>query len=155
MGMAEEVHAWIGQTEIGAGKVIDSPAIVSWKFPDGRYGNLEAVYSRELAIDTVHYAQDDKLEITGTRGVLWITRGHGKISTSHPSCSMPTARCAASPICERLGEQLRRSTRHHIDACSPVHRRCSPANRAGNLRFTLAAQESARLGRAVSLRGER
>jgi hypothetical protein len=48
------------------------------------------------------------------------------------------------------------STRHHIDALlagtSPV---LTGEQGREILRFTLAAQESARLGRAVSLRGER
>jgi len=30
-------------------------------------------------MDTNHYAQDDRIEITGTKGVIWITRGHGKM----------------------------------------------------------------------------
>jgi hypothetical protein len=40
----------------------------------------DAVYNCVPGIETVHYAQDDGLEITGTRGMLWITRGHGRIS---------------------------------------------------------------------------
>ena len=58
MGMAEQVHAWIDRTEIAPDQVVDSPAFVTWKFPGGRYGNLEAVYSRELEIDTVGNMHD-------------------------------------------------------------------------------------------------
>jgi predicted dehydrogenase len=43
MGLAEEVHAWIGQTEVEPGAMLDSPAIVSWKFPGNRFGSLETV----------------------------------------------------------------------------------------------------------------
>jgi len=43
MGMAEEVHAWIGATEVNEGVnvgILDSPAIVSWKFPGNRFGSF-------------------------------------------------------------------------------------------------------------------
>ena len=84
MGMAEAVHAWIGSTELAPDMYLDAPAIVSWKFPGNRYGTLEAVYSPELVLDTRHYAQDDRVEITGSKGVIWITRGHGKMMDVPP-----------------------------------------------------------------------
>ena len=64
--------------------IFDAPAIISWKFPANRYGNLEIVYSPELDIVTEHYAQDDRLEITGTAGVITITRGHGRLGDQPP-----------------------------------------------------------------------
>ena len=45
MGLAEEVHAWFGEMELMPGRVLDTPAIVSWKFPNNRFGSLEVVYS--------------------------------------------------------------------------------------------------------------
>jgi len=155
MGMAQEVHAWIDRTEVAPGKVIDSPAIVSWKFPQGRYGTLEAVYSPELEIDTVHYAQDDRLEITGTRGVLWITRGHGKISDQPPLMLYADGEMHGfSNLASGWESSFVESTRHHIDALLAG----APPVLTGEqgreiLRFALGAQESARLGRAVSLGG--
>ncbi|MSQ60670.1 MAG: gfo/Idh/MocA family oxidoreductase, partial [Betaproteobacteria bacterium] len=64
MGMAEEVHAWIDSTEVEPGFVLDCPALISWKFANKRYGNLEIVYSPELQVLTEHYAQHDPIEIT-------------------------------------------------------------------------------------------
>ena len=153
MGMPREVHAWIDHTEIAPGKFIDSPAIISWKFSGGRYGNLEAVYSRELEIDTVHYAQDDRLEITGTRGVLWISRGHGKISDQPPVMLYADGEMRGfSNLASGWEASFVESTRHHIDAllagATPV---LTGEQGREILRFALAAQESARLGRAVSL----
>ena len=83
MGMPEEVHAWIGRTEV-AGGMVDGPAMVSFRFPGSRLGVFEAVHSRELQIDTAHYAQDDQVEITGSEGVLWVTRGHGRLGDRPP-----------------------------------------------------------------------
>ena len=84
MGQAEAVHAWIGETEREPGFLLDAPAIISWKFPGGRYGSLEVVYSRDMEIWSRYYAQDDRVEITGTRGVIEITRGHGKLFDRPP-----------------------------------------------------------------------
>src|SRR5689334_2242353 len=153
MGMAEEVHAWIDRTEIAPGQFVDSPALVSWKFPGGRYGNLEAVYSRDLEVDTVHYAQDDRLEITGTRGVLWVTRGHGKISDQPPVMLYADGEMHGfSNLASGWESSFVESTRHHIEALLAG----APPVLTGEqgreiLRFALAAHDSARLGRAVSL----
>ena len=153
MGAMEEVHAWIGQTEASPGVVLDSPALVSWRFANGRLGNLEVVYSRDLEIETVHYAQDDRVEITGTRGVIWVNRGHGRLFDQPPvvlyaddevrSFSGMDAGWEASFVA---------STRHHIDALltggPPV---LTGREGAEILRFALAAQESARTGQVVKI----
>ena len=78
-GSPSEVHAWIGETPRAGGGTIDAPGIISWKFPGNRYGHLELVYSPDLEIVTIQYPQDDRLEITGTSGVIAISRGHGRI----------------------------------------------------------------------------
>ena len=89
MGLAEQVHAWIGEMELMPGRVLDTPAIVSWKFPGNRFGSLEAVYSPQLQIDTRYYAQDDRVEITGTKGVLWINGGHGRLTDAPALAALP------------------------------------------------------------------
>ena len=153
MGMAEEVHAWIDQTEIAPGVILDSPGIISWKFPGGRYGNLEAVYSRDLEIDTVHYAQDDQVEITGTKGVIWVTRGHGQLFERPPVTLYADGEVrhfSGMPI--GWESSFVHSTRQTIDAlragAAPV---LSGAQGRDVLRFAFAGQESARRGRAIRL----
>ena len=42
------------------------------------------VYTPEMIIDLIYYAQDDRIEITGTKGVIWVTRGHGKMMDMPP-----------------------------------------------------------------------
>ncbi len=153
MGMAEEVHAWIGSTEIAPGEYLDAPAIVSWKFPGNRYGSLEAVYSPELVLDTRQYAQDDRIEITGTKGVIWVTRGHGKMLDAPPVVMYKDRQTRAfSDMPVGWEHSFINSTRQMIDAW---HSGEAPqlTGEAGRevLRFALAAQESARLGRAVKL----
>ena len=151
MGQAEEVHAWIGATEVAPGAVLDSPSIVSWKFAGGRVGALEVVYSPELVLDTQHYAQDDRVEITGTKGVIWITRGHGKMMDVPPVVLYRDRRTFTfSDMPVGWEHSFINSTRHLIDAFFAGE----PPTLTGEqgravLAFTLAAQESARLGRPV------
>ncbi len=153
MGQAEEVHAWIGSTEIAPGSYLDAPAIVSWKFPGNRFGSLEAVYSPELTLDTQHYAQDDRIEITGSKGVIWVTRGHGKMLDLPPVIlykERQTRTFSDMPV--GWQHSFINSTRHFIDAYFAG----APPKLTGEegrevLRFALAAQESARSGLAVKL----
>jgi predicted dehydrogenase len=154
MGEIEEVHAWIGQTEASPGVFLDSPAQISWRFAGGRLGNLEVVYSRDLEIDTVHYAQDDRIEITGTRGVLWVNRGHGRLIEQPPVLLYADDELHAFSGMEAGWEaSFAASTRHHVDALlsggAPF---LSGRQGADILRFALAAQESARTGRPVKTR---
>ena len=51
MGQAEQVHAWISHTTAPDGFLFDAPAMISFRFPGNRYGNLEIVYSRDLLIE--------------------------------------------------------------------------------------------------------
>jgi predicted dehydrogenase len=153
MGMAEEVHAWISQTEVAPGQFLDSPALVSWKFAHNRYGSLEVVNSPQMEINTIYYAQDDRVEITGTKGVIWTTRGHGNM------LDVP-------PVILYSGNQMRtftnvlsdwkysfmNATRHFIDCYFKGETpRLTGEDGREVLRFTLAAQESARIGQAVRL----
>lgn len=153
MGLAEEVHAWIGETEIAPDFVLDAPAIVSWKFPNNRYGSLEVVNSPELVLDTQHYAQDDRIEITGTRGVIWVTRGHGKMMDVPPVVLYRDRQVFTySDMPVGWEHSFINSTRHFIDAYFAGE----PPSLTGwegreILRFALAAQESARTGRAITL----
>ncbi len=153
MGLAEQVHAWIGATDIGHGLLLDTPAIVSWKFPGNRYGSLEVVNSPELVLDTHHYAQDDRIEITGTKGVLWITRGHGKMMDVPPVIlyrDRQTLTFSDMPV--GWEHSFINSTRHFINAYFKGEPPSLTAEQGREiLRFALAAQESARTGQAVTL----
>jgi len=78
LGRVERVFAFIGRTEVHPGWFADSPAVVSWKYAGvDKYGSYEAVASRELMVRTKYYAGDEWLEITGSRGVLWVNHCSG------------------------------------------------------------------------------
>jgi len=153
MGPAEEVHAWISETPRRGGGIIDAPGIVSWKFPNDRYGNLELVYSPDLEIVSVHYPQDDRLELTGTAGVITINRGHGRIVEGPALLLHANGREEGFSFPDaELGWEASfiHSTRHWIESLrngTPPH--LTGAEGREVLRFTMAAQRSAELGRAV------
>ncbi len=92
LGQPSEVHAWIGSTFVLSFE-LDSPSLVSMRYESGAIANLEVVYSQELLIQgTEHYAQDDRMEITGTKGVVWVNRGHGQIGDTPPVVSYTDGR---------------------------------------------------------------
>jgi predicted dehydrogenase len=153
MGMAAEVHAWIGHTEVEPGFALDCPAQISWKFTNNRYGNLEIVYSPQLRVQTRHYAQHDPVEITGSKGVLWITRGHGWLTDQAPLVLYADGELREFRDMEAGWEtSFGAATRHHIsvllESGEPL---LTGAQGRDILRFCLAAQRSAREGRAVKV----
>lgn len=156
MGLADEVHAWIGQSELapGSGYYVDSPAIISWKFPGNRYGSLEVVRSPEMEINTIYYAQDDRVEITGTKGVVWVTRGHGNMLDVPPVMLYRAGEMRAfTDVPSDWKYSFIESTRHLIDAYFAGEApKLTGAEGREVLRFTLAAQESAARGHSVSLK---
>ena len=153
MGQAEEVHAWIGGTELPEGIVLDAPAIISWKFPGNRYGSLEVVNSPQMIVDTRFYAQDDRIEITGTRGVIWVTRGHGKMLDVPPVVLYRDGRTFGySDMQAGWEHSFINSTQHFIES----YLTGKPPVLTGEqgrevLRLLLAAHESAQTGRSVRL----
>jgi predicted dehydrogenase len=155
-GIAEEVHAWIGQLPATWGEqagFLDAPAIVSWKFSNNRFGSLEAVYSPEMVVDTIYYAQDDRIEITGTKGVIWVTRGHGKMMDIPPVILYKDQKVTNfSDVETDWKYSFIHSTRHFIDAYFKGAPPCLTGEQGREiLRFALAAQESARTGQSVKL----
>ena len=152
MGMPEEVHAWIGTTPTAGGPV-DGPAIVSFRFPGGRMGVFEAVHAKDLVVNSRHYAQDDQIEVTGTRGVLWVTRGHGRLGDRPPVILYRDGETRGfSDMATGWEESFVLSTRDTIEAI----REGRPPLLTGEqglevLRIALAALRSAETGRAVRL----
>ena len=153
MGQAEAVHAWIGRTPLPDGHVLDSPGIISFRFAGNRYGNFEIVYSPELDVTTEHYAQDDRVEITGTKGVIWINRGHGQLGDVAPlQLYANGVRHDFQDLETGWERSFVHCTRHMIDALRGGEApRLSVQDGREVLRFALAAQESAHSGAAVSL----
>ena len=75
LGDVEKVNAWIDKTPIYPGLYNDVPAVVMWKHKDKKlYGVWDITNSDEMYIESKYYTCDERVEITGSRGVLWVTR---------------------------------------------------------------------------------
>ncbi len=74
----EKVFGWIdntGAAEDESDPMIDSPANFIWKYAKPRtYGSMEVTYSREGHFTSKYYAADERVEITGDRGYIWINQ---------------------------------------------------------------------------------
>ena len=151
MGMAEEVHAWIGQTEIRPGVVLDTPAIISWRFPGQRIGSFESIVAKDLRIETDFYAEDDRIEITGSKGVIWVTRGHGRIGDQPPLIVYADGETRGySGIAAGWDASFVAATKNFIAAIQGKERPfLDGAQGRDILRFTLAGQNSAATARSV------
>lgn len=149
LGLAERVHAFIGTSADGT---LDAPSVVSWTYPAGQVGSLEVVYSPDLQLATSHYAQDDRVEITGTRGVVWVTRGHGRMLDVPPVVLYRDGRTTGYSDMETGWEtSFLLSGRHFVDALLSGTPPCLTGEQGRDiLSFALAAQESARVGTAVA-----
>ena len=153
MGYPDEVHAFIGNVERSDGFSFDAQSIVSFRFPGNRIGNLEVVYSPELEIITRHYAQDDRVEITGTKGVIWINCGHGRIGNPPPVALYANGVSTEFRNIESGWESsFENSTRHYIDILLNGGRPILTAREGLEiLQFASAAERSARDGCAIQM----
>jgi predicted dehydrogenase len=77
-GPVEKVFAWIDQTPIkeAAGMVkIDAPAMIAFKYKAAHcYGQLDIEYTPAMRIYSDYYADDDRIEVIGEKGILFINR---------------------------------------------------------------------------------
>jgi len=104
-------------------------------------------------LHAIEYLRTPRAEISGTRGVVWVTRGHGRLFDQPPVVLYSDNEVRAFSGMEAGWEaSFVASTRHHIDALldggAPF---LSGRQGADILRYALAAQESARTGRPVKI----
>lgn len=75
LGDVEKVYSWITYRKIQHDWLLDSPMIAIWQHSDaGQYGSLEMVSSDDLLVQGKYLPEDEWFEITGTHGLIWVTR---------------------------------------------------------------------------------
>ncbi|MBN1603002.1 MAG: Gfo/Idh/MocA family oxidoreductase [Chitinispirillaceae bacterium] len=75
MGDAERISTWIDRSSVLPFISIDAPATVMIKFKDVRkYGVMDFCYTPSIKIDSDHYADDNRIEIVGEKGIILINR---------------------------------------------------------------------------------
>jgi predicted dehydrogenase len=77
-GPVEKVFAWIDQTpvrEAGGIVKIDAPAAIMFQYEASHcYGQLDIEYTPKMRIYSDYYADDDRIEVIGDKGMLFINR---------------------------------------------------------------------------------
>ena len=149
-GFPQLVHAFIGSAFDG---LLDVPSVVTWQYADGAVGTFEATYSPELVVHGKYYGQDDEVEITGTKGIIWVTRGHGRLLDVAPVMMYRNGRTTHFDDMEAdWGASFIASGKHFIDVLinggNPV---LTGEQGRDLLAFSLTALSSAATGERVSM----
>ena len=75
-GDVERVFAFIENRDT----FLDFPAAVSWKYAaPNRLGVMDAVDAPNMWLQTEYYAMEERFEITGDSGIIWVTRCTGTL----------------------------------------------------------------------------
>jgi predicted dehydrogenase/putative sterol carrier protein len=148
-GEIDQLHAWINRLD----GTMDAPATIHWNYTrQPAQGSVQFVVAPEMRIPAPYYSNDEWFEVVGTRGILWVNR-----CTAHLRGDLPAVvlyrdgelRDLEEPAVD-WGEGFRGALGNFVDAIRGSARPCLDA--ADGLRMLatdLAAQRSARLGRAV------
>lgn len=73
-GPIEEVRAWIGETEVAPGLVVDAPSTVLVEHTSGVRGTFDATLAVDLLMPSSYYASDERFEVTFRRGFARVNR---------------------------------------------------------------------------------
>ncbi len=75
MGEVKRVCAWIDRSPIIPGVSIDAPATIMFQFKSPRrYGVLDFAHTPKMRIDSLYYTDDDRIEVIGEKGILFVNR---------------------------------------------------------------------------------
>jgi len=75
MGEVKRVCAWIDRSPDASGFAIDAPATIMFQFKSPRrYGVLDFAHTPKMRIDSLYYTDDDRIEIIGEKGILFVNR---------------------------------------------------------------------------------
>jgi predicted dehydrogenase len=77
----ERVHAFVHWFQVGPDAWYDGPALISWRYAGDvpRFGSWEVIASLGMRVRSKYYVSDDRMEIHGSEGILWVNRCTGKL----------------------------------------------------------------------------
>jgi predicted dehydrogenase len=151
----ESVHAFIHWTRLGDDAWIDGPALITWRYvgPTPRYGSWEVIASLGMRVRSKYYVSDDRMEIHGSEGILWVNRCTGQL-LDEPSVVLyrDGETRAFHDLATDWSESFRLGTRDFVDALLEGRQPDQTlAEARRTLAFALAAARSAREGREVAI----
>jgi predicted dehydrogenase len=152
MGPVERVAAWIDRSPVVPTKYVDAPAVIMVQFKaPRRYGVMDFAHTPNLVMESIYYADDDRVEVIGDKGVIFVNRCTAKTVDLPPLMLFRDGKTLAIPV-DRFEwhDSFIDCTRHLIGVLTrggqPVLD--GPTGKAV-LQFTLAALISSRTGREV------
>jgi predicted dehydrogenase len=154
-GPVEKVFAWIEQTpvrEAGGIVKIDAPAMIMFQYKSARcYGQLDIEYTPKMRIYSDYYTDDDRIEVIGEKGMLFINRYTAKTVDLPPLMLFKDGKTAPVPVeGVEWHDSFIATTHDFIDKLKTGGQpRLDGATGKAVLQFTLAALQSAATGREV------
>ena len=153
MGQAKRVFAWIDRTAIAPGIFVDAPSTIMFQFQqNAAYGVFDIVHTPGIVMDSKYYSDDDRVEVIGDKGNLFINRYTVRTIDLPELMLFKDGRTQPIPVeGVEWEDSFIATSRHLIDV---LKHGGSPSldGQTGKavLQFTLAAQFSARQGREVN-----
>jgi predicted dehydrogenase len=154
-GPVEKVFAWIEHTPVkeAVGVVkIDAPAMIMFQFKAShRYGQLDIEHTPGMRIYSDYYADDDRIEVIGEKGILFINRYTAKTVDLPPLMLFKDGKTSPIPVDGiEWHDSFIATTSDFIDKLKTggQPRLDGPTGKAV-LQFTLAALQSASTGQEV------
>ena len=157
MGNVERVYAWMDKSPVG-GMIprqvaeVDAPATIMFQFKSPRrYGVLDFSHTPNMVMDSIYYSDDDRVEIIGDRGILFVNRCTAR-TVDLPELMMFRDGKTTPVTVDRVEwhDSFIDCTRHLLDVLREGGQPMldGPAGKAV-LQFSLAAHISAQTGQQV------
>ncbi len=151
----ERVHAFIHWTKLGERAFYDGPAMITWRYEGdpARFGSWEVIASLGLRVRSDYYVSDDRLEIHGTEGIVWVNRCTGNLLEEPAVVLYRDGETRAfHDLATDWADSFRRGGRDFVDALLEERQPPQDVEAAREtLVFALAAARSAAEGREVAL----
>ena len=154
MGPVKRVNAWIDKSKVYPKIYLDAPAVIMFQFSgDRKYGTLDFAHTPNLEMESIYYSDDDRTEIIGDKGILFINRCTAKSIDYPPLVLFRDGKTTEIPIDRyEWHDSFIDCTRHLIDVI----------NNGGNphldgktarevLAFSIAAHQSAKENHEIVL----
>jgi predicted dehydrogenase len=79
-GDIDRVYAWIQCTELTPDIKVDTPVLIIWKYKEPlKIGQWESTFAPNMYVPSKYYADDDRVEIQGELGYIWVNQCTGRL----------------------------------------------------------------------------